>query len=70
MATLPQWMSKTPVFVCHPAQTLKDVSKVLRVDAKQYRACGNKDAAQACMRIANRLEAVANGSTWAEAFDL
>ena len=70
MAKRPQWMSRNPTFVQHPAQTLRDAAKVIREDAKDYRQEKNKDGAAVATRIANALDRVAGGMTWEEAFEL
>lgn len=68
MPKRPKWMYEIPVIVAHPSLTLRQAAKVLRHDAKRYRADKNKDAAIAAMRIASSLDEVANGKSWADAF--
>jgi hypothetical protein len=70
MGNRPQWMSKVPTHVCHPATTLKEAAKVIREDAKRFRRDRNDIGARTAQMIASALERVANGETWEEAFEL
>lgn len=70
MAKTPQWMLQSPTVVAHPASTLQSAARVIRQDAKGYRAQRNADAARAAERIASALDAVSRGATWAAAFEL
>ena len=64
----PQWVYKTPSFVCHPSATLKEVAKILDMDATKARKSGDKEAGRVANYYAECLRRVAAGQTWAEAF--
>jgi hypothetical protein len=48
---------------------LRQAAKALRIDAKLWRRDKNNDAAFVLEEIAHSLNQVADGKTWAEAFD-
>jgi hypothetical protein len=65
----PKWMDETPDAVIMSHELLKRSAKALRIEAKYYRKHKNPDAAWANETSANRLDQVAAGKTWAQAFD-
>ena len=73
----PKWMNASPDDT-NAKDTLRKAAKVLREDARQMRASPGSayDRKQArfiageIIGVAYRLEKVANGATWADAFDL
>ena len=65
----PKWTDKTPTYVCHPAQTLKEAAARLDLDATYARKHGLQKEAREANYLAECLRRVAAGKTWAEAFD-
>lgn len=65
---IPQYMTRTPHFVCHPATTLRDVAKALEMEASLYRKEKNTAGSNALRSTAVALRDIADGKTWAEAF--
>ena len=66
---IPDYMKRTPKFVCHPTTTLKEVARALEIDARMYRLEKNTAGSNALLNAARSLRAVAGGRTWADAFD-
>ena len=69
MVKIPDYMKRSPKFVCHPATTLKEVARALEIDAWIYRHEKNTAGSNALLNAARSLRAVAGGRTWADAFD-
>lgn len=66
---IPQWIYKREIHVQHPAGVLKNVARVLDMEAGFYRRERNTEAARALKRAAVAIRSVAEGTTYAEAFD-
>jgi hypothetical protein len=68
----PKWTDTTPAIVAYSELTLRRAAIALRIDAKFLaKFLGkniNRDAACALEKVANNLDAVAAGKTWAQAF--
>ena len=66
----PQWFYKTPTSIVHPASVLKDAARVIECDARLLRKAGSHAEANYARQNARCLRLVADGKTWAEAFEL
>lgn len=66
----PQWIFKREMHVQHPGAVLKNVARVLDMEAAFYRKERNTEAARALKRAAASLREVAEGKTYAEAFEI
>jgi poly(3-hydroxyalkanoate) synthetase len=63
---IPQYMTK----ICRDMSTVKDCAKALEIEAAHYRRGGNRLAAEALRKAAQRLKLMAKEkTTWAVAFD-
>jgi hypothetical protein len=63
-----QWITKTVVGA--RLYGVRDAAKVLRLHAKDLRRDKQRDSARVVDKTAAALERVAQGATWAEAFEL
>lgn len=59
-----------PTYVCHPAQPIRSAAKVILRDAQEAHAEGHREASLIGRKIAAALNAVADGASWQDAFDL
>ena len=66
---IPQYMDKVQCHVVHPRLTLRDAAKALEIDAAICRKDGWTQEARALRDAARKLRAVADGSTYAQAFN-
>lgn len=66
---IPQWIYKREIHVQHPAGVLKNVARILDMEAAFYRKERNTEAGRALKRAAFALREVADGKTYAEAFE-
>jgi hypothetical protein len=58
MTTIRKWMRQPVSIVCHPGNSYMNVSKLLLVEARFYRKCGNKAGAKALESAAEALRQV------------
>ena len=65
-----KYLLECPTIVCHPATTLRQAAAALEADAATYRKMRMRSEALQAMHYARALKAVANGRTFAQAFDL
>ena len=65
----PKWMNTSPGDKI-AKDALRKAAKALREDARLYKRERSSEEARALRRAAVNLEYIANGATWADAFEL
>lgn len=65
-----KYLLECPTVVCHPAATLRQAAAALEEDARAYSKMRMRSEARQARHYALALKAVANGRTFAQAFDL